>query len=92
MRWNVTEDDDNYTIDMGTLISHLEDRITIEPRTFYIFLVEETVTPQNRKGIMPYLQPYGFLFTSNISGTDDFIKTLAHELRHGAFRLPHFIG
>jgi hypothetical protein len=84
------ENDDNYTIDMGSVINHFEDSVDIEDRTFYIFLIDNEVFPANRKGVMPYLQPYGFLFTQNIYNSDDFIKTLAHELGHGAFRLPHF--
>jgi len=86
------EENENYTDDMGALITQISD--DVQANTFYIFLIDDDISPNstNLKGIMPYYQPYGFLFMSIITGQDDLIKTIAHELGHGAFRLPHFVG
>ena len=56
--------------------------------TYYLFLVKN---PQsgNKIGYMPKKRNYGFIFTDKCSSSEKYIKTVAHEIAHGAFRLSH---
>ncbi len=54
---------------------------------YYLFLLNNG-TESAKLGIMPYNQPFGFIFTDNESDTL-LERTIAHELGHGAFGLLH---
>ncbi len=77
----------NYTGDMKTVINAYKDKFT--PDTYYIFLIDK---PSDGKtaGFMPRSKEAGFVFV-DIHGGDEnlLIKTIAHELGHGAFTLKH---
>jgi len=65
---------------------------TPDPDTYYIFLVDSY--EGTTLGMMPMGSKFGFLYHQNNIGepTDDedqYVKTLAHELGHGAFKLRH---
>ncbi|MFA0963213.1 fibronectin type III domain-containing protein [Roseivirga sp. BDSF3-8] len=86
----------NYTPEMRKLIRSYEQAHKTEDGTYYLFLVhtpksaiDEDGTDNARAGFMPYKRQFGFIFTSRIGNPDHFDKTIAHELGHGAFRLPH---
>ncbi|MFA0963107.1 fibronectin type III domain-containing protein [Roseivirga sp. BDSF3-8] len=86
----------NYTPEMRKLIRRYEQAHKTAEGTYYLFLVhtpksaiDEDGTHNARAGFMPYKRQFGFIFTSRIGNPDHFDKTIAHELGHGAFRLPH---
>jgi hypothetical protein len=56
----------------------------LDNETYYVFVI--TGTGSQREGFMPFKRKFGYVFADN---TNDPIKTLAHELAHGAFRLRH---
>lgn len=53
---------------------------------YHVFLVKGSGS--SRAGFMPFKRKYGYIFTDNLGG-ENVIKTIAHELAHGAFRLRH---
>lgn len=76
----------NYTDDMKKVL-HAFGRL--RDNTYYIFLVE---TPRNEStlGYMPRNRQAGFVFTGpHQDNAEEFVKTIAHELGHGAFNLKH---
>jgi hypothetical protein len=77
----------NYTGEMRTIINDFTKDQSILPETYYLFLVPKATEP-HLTGYMPRRKQIGFLFTDNLN-TTNFIKTIGHELGHGAFRLEH---
>ena len=76
----------NYTDDMKKVLRAFG---PLRDNTYYIFLVAE---PRNQStlGYMPRNRQAGFVFTGPHHGNaTEFVKTLAHELGHGAFNLQH---
>ncbi|WMN12195.1 DUF5675 family protein [Marivirga salinae] len=51
---------------------------------YYLFVLEGDYS--DKAGIMPFKRQFGYIFKDN---ADNFTKTIAHELAHGAFRLRH---
>ena len=60
------------------------DGITIIEEEFYLFLVDKSQT--GKSGYMPRKHRYGFIYMGE---GGDKLRTIAHELGHGAFRLQH---
>ncbi len=58
--------------------------ITIIDEEFYLFLVDKSQT--GKSGYMPRKHRYGFIYMGE---SGDKLRTIAHELGHGAFRLQH---
>lgn len=77
----------NYTSEMRTIIHDYKRSSPILDNNYYLFLVP-TASDNTVTGFMPRKKQAGFVFTQQL-GTSDFIKTIAHELAHGAFRLEH---
>ena len=53
----------------------------LDKNAYYVFLVDGVQT--SLSGFMPFKRQYGYIFNN------DDVKTIAHELGHGAFRLRH---
>ena len=76
----------NYTPDMKKVLSAFG---RLHDNTYYLFLIESP-TNASTLGYMPRNRRAGFVFTGPHHGNvDEFIKTIAHELGHGAFNLKH---
>jgi TANFOR domain-containing protein len=77
----------NYTAEMETLISEYEEKKALEDDTYYLFLVSGSES-KTKLGYMPRKKTAGFIYMDLASG-QSLLKTIAHELGHGAFRLEH---
>ncbi|WP_346824763.1 hypothetical protein, partial [Rapidithrix thailandica] len=78
----------NYTPDMRKVVrAFRKAKPHFDKDALYIFLVRNSAS--DKEGFMPRKQRYGFLFADQFSSQSGFVKTLAHELGHGAFRLKH---
>ena len=53
----------------------------------YLFLLNNS-EQYELIGLMPYFQPFGFMFTDDLSILE-FNKTAQHEMGHGVFGLEH---
>ena len=76
----------NYTGDMRRVLSAFG---TFRDNTYYVFIIQE---PRNEStlGYMPRGRQAGFVFAGPHKGdAQEFLKTIAHELGHGAFNLRH---
>ena len=78
----------NYTEEMQLIRNRFKANNTIQDDTYYLFLVEDSEHPQ-KLGYMPQKKPFGFIYHNNQGSEQQYIKTIAHELAHGAFRLDH---
>lgn len=54
---------------------------------FYLFFLDNAKDP-NIKGFMPFKKQFGFIFKYQ-QYPDEYMRTIAHELGHGALRLWH---
>ncbi|WNB17087.1 fibronectin type III domain-containing protein [Marivirga arenosa] len=61
-----------------------QEGVSIEDNEFYLFLVDKSQT--GKSGYMPRKYQYGFIYMGE---SGDKLRTIAHELGHGAFRLQH---
>jgi hypothetical protein len=59
-----------------------------DPNTAYVFLAKEAENAQVL-GFMPRAKQFGYIFTGSHSDNQQVLKTIAHELGHGVFRLNH---
>lgn len=86
---NVNDSNKNmdYTPEMKLVIDAMQENITFNPQTIYLFFFDES-TDINLKGYMPLNRKFGFIFKLN-QYPDEYLRTIAHELGHGAFRLYH---
>ncbi len=76
-----------YTDDMKAVRKAFKKVANIDDETLYLFFVANNET-SSLKGYMPLSYQYGFIYTSrNTSNT--ILKTISHELGHGAFNLVH---
>jgi hypothetical protein len=76
----------NYTDDMKSVLRAYG---SFRDNTYYLFIVDQ---PRNAAtlGYMPRNRQAGFVFSGPHEGNSgEFLKTLAHELGHGAFNLKH---
>ncbi|MFN8209151.1 MAG: fibronectin type III domain-containing protein [Bacteroidales bacterium] len=84
-----TDPDDrmNYTGEMKTVISAYRENFSGSDEDCFFFFFDGSVDP-SAEGYMPFKKRYGFIYKNNQS-SDRWLRTLAHELGHGAFRLRH---
>lgn len=76
----------SYTADMKKVLDAFG---SLDDNTWYLFIVEKP-SDDSALGYMPRNRQAGFVFTSPHGGrADRFLKTIAHELGHGAFNLSH---
>lgn len=76
----------NYTEDMQTVLKAYG---RLDDNTYYLFIIGEPRNPASL-GYMPRNRQAGFLFAGPHGGNaEEFLKTIAHELGHGAFNLKH---
>lgn len=78
----------NYTDEMQLIRNRFKAANTITDNTYYLFLVESSQDP-SKLGYMPKKKPFGFLYHQSQTTEAQYIKTIAHELAHGAFHLAH---
>jgi hypothetical protein len=79
----------NYTGDMKKVLNAYGHLLK---NTFYLFLIERPRDPSTL-GYMPRNRQAGFIFIEPHQGNAaEFVKTLAHELGHGAFNLKHIFS
>jgi hypothetical protein len=60
---------------------------TYDKNAFYIFLIKGTAFRFD--AFMPFKRGIGYVFVDKINSQQSLIKTIAHELGHGAFNLRH---
>lgn len=77
----------NYTEDMKKILRAYTADHVMADNTYYLFLVKNA-TSQSKLGYMPRKKQAGFIFVDAHSNAD-IVKTIAHELGHGAFHLKH---
>lgn len=77
----------NYTVEMNAIIDGYKQRNKINDDTYYLFIVPRSESGK-ALGYLPLAREMGFIFTDKAKG-NLFIKTIAHELGHGAFHLKH---
>lgn len=75
----------NYTGDMKKVINAYG---RMQENTYYLFLIVQTDNIKN-EGYMPRSKQAGFIFVTSNMPKDAIVKTMAHELGHGAFALRH---
>jgi TANFOR domain-containing protein len=76
----------NYTADMKKVINTFGD---LDDDTYYLFLVNNAKTGREL-GYMPRGKQAGFIFVNRHgSNAGALVRTMAHELGHGAFNLHH---
>ncbi|WP_254152707.1 fibronectin type III domain-containing protein [Chryseosolibacter indicus] len=75
----------NYTGDMKKVIKAFG---KLQDDTYYLFLVKNPKSG-NALGYMPRGKQAGFIFADKHSSNQTLIRTMAHELGHGAFNLHH---
>lgn len=75
----------NYTGDMKKVINAYG---TLEEDTYYLFLVRN---PSSGLGLgyMPRGKEAGFIFVDKHRSNEALVRTMAHEVGHGAFNLAH---
>lgn len=78
----------NYNDEMQLIRNRFKADNPIDEDTYYLFLVEEAEHPE-KLGYMPQKRAFGFIYHNNQGSEQQYIKTIAHELAHGAFRLDH---
>ncbi len=85
-----------YNQPMADIINDFEDFMDdsptqdIDDETYYIFVLPVNCSSPGKRGYMPKKRKYGFVYNSAITSNDaTVIKTIAHELGHGAFHLEH---
>ncbi len=77
----------NYTEDMKKILRAYTADHAMASDTYYLFLVKNA-TSQSKLGYMPRKKQAGFIFV-DAHNNADIVKTIAHELGHGAFHLKH---
>lgn len=87
------DDNDNniltkFPADMNVVIDAFEAEVNPANDTWYFFLVDRS-DKTTKDGYMPFQQRYGFLTVGDDESKENFIRTAAHELGHGAFNLRH---
>ena len=78
-----------YTPSMRSIVRYFSQNHDINPSTRYLFVVPSNANPQ-RLGYMPRGKKWGFIFIENhLAFQVNPLRTMAHELGHGAFALTH---
>lgn len=78
----------SYNSEMRDIIEAYKDARPTDPDKYYLFVVASSEA-NSLQGFMPKGKHFGFIVLSNHQGIDDFSRTVAHELGHGAFLLNH---
>ncbi|MEM9819458.1 MAG: polymorphic toxin-type HINT domain-containing protein [Bacteroidota bacterium] len=83
-----------YNDPMNDIIREFKDAYDTNNDTYYLFVLPVDILAPNDEsntllGFMPKNRNYGFIAQGATSNPDLFIKTVAHELGHGAFHLEH---
>ena len=79
----------SYTDEMKAIFQTYEDSNPIDEDTYYIFLLPQFANT-NQLGYMPRKKQFGFINNEPLQHSEDrYVKTIAHELAHGAFVLHH---
>jgi hypothetical protein len=73
---------------MNLVIDAFEAVVDPAKDTYYLFLINRS-PKTTKEGYMPFQQRYGFLTVGSGISKNDFIRTTAHELGHGAFNLRY---
>jgi len=79
MKYNDCEND---------VIDAFENDSNYNKNTVYLFFIGGETTNQAIKGYMSFNRQFGFIYRDN-QDLNELIRTMAHELGHGAFRLKH---
>jgi hypothetical protein len=77
-----------FTSDMNLVIDAFEASVDPADNTYYMFLEKES-DKTTKDVYMPFVQEYGKLTVGSNVAKDDFLRTVAHELGHGAYKLRH---
>lgn len=77
----------DYTPDMERVINQFKSSDAYSRDKFYLFFLDNAKDP-NIKGFMPFKKQFGFIFKYQ-QYPDEYMRTIAHELGHGALRLWH---
>ena len=79
----------SYTREMKDIFQAYEDANNLEDDTYYIFLLPK-FADTDQLGYMPRKRDFGFVNHEQLlSDEGGYVKTIAHELAHGAFVLHH---
>lgn len=78
----------NYTEPMQRVIRMYRFDNNLDPQGLYLFFIRGTRS--NRAGFMPLMRGFGFIFPDKAGGGNEHVvRSIAHELGHGAFGLRH---
>lgn len=80
--------DMDYTDHEKQVKEALKDHKDYHRKTLYLFFIGGKTKDNMLKGYMPFNKQFGFIFRDN-QQIQELIRTIAHELGHGAFRLRH---
>ena len=79
----------SYTREMKDIFQAYEDANNLDDDTYYIFLLPR-FADTDQLGYMPRKRDFGFVNHEQLlSDEGGYVKTIAHELAHGAFVLHH---
>ena len=79
----------SYTGEMKDIYNAYDDVNDLDDDTYYIFLLPR-FADSDQLGYMPRKRQFGFVNHEQLQSTQEpYVKTLAHELAHGAFVLHH---
>ena len=78
----------DYTPEMRDIRNTFRRENDIQNKTYYVFVVKDAENP-DALGFMPRARDWCFLYANNISSDEEFVRTMAHELGHGAYHLEH---
>ncbi|MFN7492772.1 MAG: fibronectin type III domain-containing protein [Cyclobacteriaceae bacterium] len=76
----------NYSPDMRKVVNAY--KANLQPNTYYLFLVKNPKS-STLAGFMPRSKECGFIFVDKNGSEESIVRTMAHELGHGAFSLRH---
>jgi len=76
----------NYSPDMRKVVNAY--KANVQRNTYYLFLVKNPKST-TLAGFMPRSKECGFIFVDKNGSEESIIRTMAHELGHGAFSLRH---
>jgi len=80
----------NYNDEMQNIKRAMRWSGDYDSNTYYLFMVPKSEN-ESKTGYMPLKRQYGFIFTQATGNNTEekLVRTIAHELSHGAFRLRH---
>ena len=78
----------NYNNEMQLIRNRFLAQHEIDDDTYYLFLIKDSEHPQ-KLGYMSKKKHFGFIYHDNQGSEQQYIKTIAPELGHGAYHLDH---